>query len=706
MVVSRGVQEKKKDQQVATVVRDRTMKLEEDHSDYWEQLLKRNRHILFLTFVKLSYCFVDVQLLLTEEKFTITESERLLIIIEQIGRLLGSILNVSDNQSTIRSTLYGTRQNIGLEALIFNHDNLTMTSHYILPTLNLSSPGYFRPSFEIPSIVILNQSNPEGTVISSVSRNIHLPTERGERVESLILSIQISTNVQNRIMLTEPVSLFINIGMPGSKPRFNPRCEFFDLSSTIGQRGRFSTDGIIQSDTTNNTFVQCSTTHLTSFAVLVDVSGGRESTALSIVSYIGCAISIICLLIAVILLVSLRRRVFNLQQHFVHLNLSIALLLGLITFVSGIETASEYRASCLIVAILLHYFFMAAFSWMLCEGILVFIMIKLVFYNGFLKRKLFFVILGWGLPLPIVIISAAVSHEHYGINDRCWISEEEGAVWAFVGPILLIILVNMVFLTITIYEVFKGQQHSMTADKIAKLRIVKSLLKAAVIFVPLLGSTWVFGILAINEDTVVFAWLFTVLNSLQGLFILLFDVVKTEKFLTLLKTKWNVISLGTQTSHIATKDLTVSNPRKESTTSGIVQDQDISHCDLICHVECTDHADLNEAAVVKHKHPIRHVESAAPVDRKECVDQLDIQQVVQTDLSKYCTTAVDSVLVNPASFIPPMQVQSLISSNTVSVLVDCKTETIIYTQDKSSTEFHSVSTSQCDQGETTKESNL
>ena len=51
---------------------------------------------------------------------------------------------------------------IGLEALIFNHDNLTMTSHYILPTLNLSSPGYFRPSFEIPSIVILNQSNPEG----------------------------------------------------------------------------------------------------------------------------------------------------------------------------------------------------------------------------------------------------------------------------------------------------------------------------------------------------------------------------------------------------------------------------------------------------------------------------------------------------------------------------------------------------------------
>jgi len=43
----------------------------------------------------------------------------------------------------------------------------------------------------------------------------------------------------------------------------------------------------------------------------------------------------------------------------------------------------------------------------------------------------------------------------------------------------------------------------------------RSLLKAAVIFVPLLGSTWVFGILSVNEDTVVFAWIFTILNSLQ-----------------------------------------------------------------------------------------------------------------------------------------------------------------------------------------------
>ena len=32
---------------------------------------------------------------------------------------------------------------------------------------------------------------------------------------------------------------------------------------------------------------------------------------------------------------------------------------------------------------------------------------------------------------------------------------------------------------------------------------------------PVLGVTWVFGLLVINEDTVVFVWIFTVLNSLQ-----------------------------------------------------------------------------------------------------------------------------------------------------------------------------------------------
>ena len=44
---------------------------------------------------------------------TITESERLLIITEQIARLLSSILNVSHNQSIMRIAMHGKEHNIG-----------------------------------------------------------------------------------------------------------------------------------------------------------------------------------------------------------------------------------------------------------------------------------------------------------------------------------------------------------------------------------------------------------------------------------------------------------------------------------------------------------------------------------------------------------------------------------------------------------------
>jgi len=43
----------------------------------------------------------------------------------------------------------------------------------------------------------------------------------------------------------------------------------------------------------------------------------------------------------------------------------------------------------------------------------------------------------------------------------------------------------------------------------------RTTLKSTVVLLPLLGVTWVVGIFAVSENTTVFAWLFTLLNSLQ-----------------------------------------------------------------------------------------------------------------------------------------------------------------------------------------------
>uniref|UniRef100_A0A8C5VXK7 G-protein coupled receptors family 2 profile 2 domain-containing protein n=1 Tax=Microcebus murinus TaxID=30608 RepID=A0A8C5VXK7_MICMU len=46
--------------------------------------------------------------------------------------------------------------------------------------------------------------------------------------------------------------------------------------------------------------------------------------------------------------------------------------------------------------------------------------------------------------------------------------------------------------------------------------------KAVAVLLPILGTSWVFGVLAVNDRALVFQYLFATLNSLQGLFIFLF----------------------------------------------------------------------------------------------------------------------------------------------------------------------------------------
>ena len=102
-------------------------------------------------------------------------------------------------------------------------------------------------------------------------------------------------------------------------------------------------------------------------------------------------------------------------HNFIHLNLSIALLLALIVFVSGIETATDSDVSmplstsnsyfinfsmpqvaCKVVAALLHYFFTAVFTWMLCEGIMLYFLLVKVFNTGLGQKKWFYFAIGWG----------------------------------------------------------------------------------------------------------------------------------------------------------------------------------------------------------------------------------------------------------------------------------------------------------------------
>ncbi|KAK3726294.1 hypothetical protein QZH41_012720 [Actinostola sp. cb2023] len=57
----------------------------------------------------------------------------------------------------------------------------------------------------------------------------------------------------------------------------------------------------------------------------------------------------------------------------------------------------------------------------------------------------------------------------------------------------------------------------------------KSLIRACITLLPILGLTWFFGILAINKKTIVFEYLFCIFNSIQGVLIFLFYCVGSSE---------------------------------------------------------------------------------------------------------------------------------------------------------------------------------
>ncbi len=56
---------------------------------------------------------------------------------------------------------------------------------------------------------------------------------------------------------------------------------------------------------------------------------------------------------------------------------------------------NHLQVACVFVAALLHYLFTTVFFWMLCEGIMLYLMLVVVF-NRISKKWWIFFIIGWG----------------------------------------------------------------------------------------------------------------------------------------------------------------------------------------------------------------------------------------------------------------------------------------------------------------------
>ena len=64
----------------------------------------------------------------------------------------------------------------------------------------------------------------------------------------------------------------------------------------------------------------------------------------------------------------------------------------------------------------------------------------------------------YGFPAAIVGISVVISEvlydtTRYGTENFCWLTHNGGFTFAFVGPVIVILFLNVVFLSIAMYQV-------------------------------------------------------------------------------------------------------------------------------------------------------------------------------------------------------------------------------------------------------------
>ncbi|XP_067910691.1 adhesion G-protein coupled receptor D1 isoform X4 [Heterodontus francisci] len=228
------------------------------------------------------------------------------------------------------------------------------------------------------------------------------------------------------------------------------------------------------------------------------------------------------------------------QRYHIHANLSFAILVAQILLLISFRFLPD-TLPCKALAILLHFFFLSAFSWMLVEGLHLYSMVIKVFGSEESKHFYYYGI-GWGLPLVICIVSVTSAFDSYGTVDNCWLSIERGAIWAFVAPALFVVLVNIgILIAVTrIISRISTDNYKIHGDANA----FKLTAKAVAVLLPILGISWVCGVLAVNNYAIVFQYIFALFNSLQGFFIFLFHCLLNSEVRAALKHKTKVWSLN------------------------------------------------------------------------------------------------------------------------------------------------------------------
>ncbi|XP_048063296.1 adhesion G-protein coupled receptor G6 isoform X5 [Megalobrama amblycephala] len=340
--------------------------------------------------------------------------------------------------------------------------------------------------------------------------------------------------------LQDPVK--IEIAHLEYKREPKPLCVFWDFNLK-NHTGGWNSEGCEVSPESNSNRTVCLCNHLTHFGILMDISGAaaqideKNNRVLTFITYIGCGISAIfsaATLLTYIAFEKLRRD----YPSKILMNLSTSLLfLNMVFLLDGWLASYDIEGLCVTVAVFLHFFLLTSFTWMGLESIHMYIALVKVF-NTYIRRYILkFCIVGWGVPAAIVGIVLAVRKNSYGKNyygkaengqgtsEFCWINNPVVFYVTCVGYFSVIFLMNVAMFIVVMIQICgrngKRSNRTLREEILRNLRSVVSLTF-------LLGMTWGFAFFAWGPVSLAFMYLFSIFNSLQGLFIFVFHCALKE----------------------------------------------------------------------------------------------------------------------------------------------------------------------------------
>ena len=275
------------------------------------------------------------------------------------------------------------------------------------------------------------------------------------------------------------------------------------------------------------------------FEELADSVGeSKFSPEMGYVTVAGLGVSIVCLVLHLVAS-SLAPELQNLSGKNL-ISLCISLLGGYSCFLANLFRTGGGRAEeCISIAAAMFYFFLASFFWMLtiafdvCRSLK--IATKQLRLTSGTQWKKFFIysVFAWLTPLLILIaalildlMSDEVENEfkpRFGLNDLCWFGNKKALIVFFAVPFGVIMVTNVVLFFLSacmVYDTTKtGGGHG--AAKITCSGHSRDNFRLYLRLAVIMGLTWITGLVAALLDAEPVWFGFVILNTLQGLFILL-----------------------------------------------------------------------------------------------------------------------------------------------------------------------------------------